>query len=88
MKSVQECWQTWETPEIVSQSVPQITVATEVYMRSPWTCIGEGRLGCGAMTTGKLKLKGQKMEAIGAMGPFDTFLQLTDKVPSDKSACP
>jgi hypothetical protein len=36
MKSVQECWQTWETPEIVSQSVPQITVATEVYMRSPW----------------------------------------------------
>jgi hypothetical protein len=35
MKSVQECWQTWETPEIVSQSVPQITVAAEVYMRSP-----------------------------------------------------
>jgi putative sterol carrier protein len=53
-----------------------------------WTCIGEGRLGCGAMTTGKLKFKGPKMEAIGAMGPFDTFLQLTGKVPSDKSACP
>ncbi|HSO83028.1 MAG TPA: hypothetical protein VLR48_10495 [Thiocapsa sp.] len=35
MKNVQEWPQTWETPEIVSQSVPQITVLSEVYMRSP-----------------------------------------------------
>jgi hypothetical protein len=35
MKNVQECWQTWKTPEIVFQSVSQITVVVEVYMRSP-----------------------------------------------------
>ncbi|CRI64426.1 conserved exported hypothetical protein [Thiocapsa sp. KS1] len=56
-----------------------------------WACMGEGRLGCGAMgamTTGKLKFKGPKMEAMGVMGPFDTFLQLTGKVAGDKSSCP
>jgi hypothetical protein len=35
LKSVQECSQTWEAPEIVSQNVPQITVLRKVYMRSP-----------------------------------------------------
>lgn len=56
-----------------------------------WTCMGEGKFGCGAMgamMTGKLKFKGPKGEAMGVMGPFDTFLQLTGKVPGDKSACP
>lgn len=55
-----------------------------------WTCMGEGRLGCGAMTTGKLKLKlnGPKMEAIGVMGPFDTVLQLTGKVPERQERLP
>jgi putative sterol carrier protein len=56
-----------------------------------WACMGEGKFGCGAMgamMTGKLKFKGPKGEAMGVMGPFDTFLQLTGKVPGDKSACP
>jgi putative sterol carrier protein len=42
----------------------------------------------GAMATGKLKFKGPKMEAMGVMGPFASFLELTGKVPSDRTACP
>ena len=56
-----------------------------------WTCMGEGKFGCGAlgaMITGKLKLEGPKGEARGVVSPFDTFLQLTGKIPGDKSACP
>jgi putative sterol carrier protein len=56
-----------------------------------WVCMGEGSFGCGAMgamMSGKLKFKGPKVEAMGVMGPFDTFLQLTGKVPGDKSSCP
>jgi putative sterol carrier protein len=56
-----------------------------------WICMGEGAFGCGAMgamMSGKLKFKGPKVEAMGVMGPFDTFLQLTGKVPGDKSSCP
>jgi putative sterol carrier protein len=56
-----------------------------------WTCMGEGKFGCGAMgamTTGKLKFKGPKMEAMGVIGPFDGFLVLTGKVTGDKGSCP
>jgi len=56
-----------------------------------WTCMGEGKFGCGAMgamMTGKLKFQGPKGEAMGVMGPFDGFLQMTGKVAGDKSACP
>jgi putative sterol carrier protein len=56
-----------------------------------WTCMGEGSFGCGAMgamTTGKLKFKGPKMEAMGVMGPFDSFLTMTGKVAGDKASCP
>ncbi len=56
-----------------------------------WVCMGKGSWGCGpmgAMATGKLKFKGPKMEAMGVMGPFAGFLELTGKVPSDRSACP
>jgi putative sterol carrier protein len=42
----------------------------------------------GAMMTGKLKFEGPKMEAMGVMGPFDSFLILTGKVPGDKASCP
>jgi putative sterol carrier protein len=42
----------------------------------------------GAMASGKLKFKGPKMEAMGVMGPFDSFLTMTGKVPGDKAACP
>ena len=56
-----------------------------------WTCMGEGKFGCGAMgamMTGKLNFKGPKGEAMGVMGPFDGFLLLTVKVAGDKSSCP
>jgi hypothetical protein len=51
MKNVQECWQTWETPDIVSTRMPQVTVKSEVYMRSPWVTSDQGgphaRFGAG-----------------------------------------
>lgn len=56
-----------------------------------WTCMGEGKFGCGAMgamTTGKLKFSGPKGEAMSVMGPFNDFLTLTGQVPGDKSSCP
>ena len=56
-----------------------------------WTCMGEGQFGCGAMgamMTGKLKFQGPKGKAMGVMGPFDSFLTMTGKVPGDKAACP
>ncbi len=56
-----------------------------------WACMGKGSFGCGAMgamMTGKLKFQGPKGEAMGVMGPFDSFLLLTGKVPGDTSACP
>ena len=56
-----------------------------------WTCMGKGPFGCGAtgaMTTGKLKFSGPKVEAMGVIGPFDSFLQMTGRIPSDKGASP
>ncbi len=56
-----------------------------------WTCMGEGKFGCGAMgamASGKLKFQGPKMEAMGVMGPFDKFLVMTGAVPGDKGTCP
>jgi putative sterol carrier protein len=56
-----------------------------------WTCMGEGKFGCGAMgamMSGKLQFKGPKGEAMGVMGPFDSFLVMTGKVPGDKATCP
>lgn len=56
-----------------------------------WKCMGEGSWGCGpmgAMATGKLKFDGPKGEAMSVMGPFEGFLLLTGKVPSDRASCP
>jgi len=55
-----------------------------------WTCMGKGTFGCGpmgAMASGKLKFKGPKLEAMGVMGPFKSFLKLTGKVGGDKGTC-
>lgn len=55
-----------------------------------WTCIGKAKFGCGAMgamSTGKLRFKGPKMEAMGVMGPFGSFLKLTGDIPGEKTAC-
>lgn len=55
-----------------------------------WTCMGEGKFGCGAMgamMSGKLKFKGPKVEAMKVMGPFENFLHLTGKVAGTKTEC-
>jgi putative sterol carrier protein len=55
-----------------------------------WTCMGEGKFGCGAMGamgTGKLKFTGPKLEAMKVMGPFENFLKLTGKVAGTKTEC-
>jgi len=71
----------------LNDSVDYLMYATD----EDWTCMGEGKFGCGAMGAmmpGKLKFKGPKSEAMGVMGPFDSFLVMTGKVPGDKAACP
>jgi len=55
-----------------------------------WTCIGAGKFGCGAMgamSTGKLKFTGPKLEAMGVMGPFGKFLRLTGEIGGEKTPC-
>lgn len=55
-----------------------------------WTCMGEGKFGCGAMgamMSGKLKFNGPKVEAMKVMTPFESFLKLTGKVAGTKTAC-
>jgi putative sterol carrier protein len=54
-----------------------------------WGEMGKGEYGpMRAMTFGRLKFSGPMMEAMGNMGPFENFLLLTGKVPSDSSTCP
>jgi len=48
-----------------------------------WKCMGKASFGCGAMgamMSGKLKFKGPKVEAMGVMGPFGSFLKLVGSV--------
>ncbi len=55
-----------------------------------WSCIGAGKFGCGAMgamSTGKLKFTGPKMEAMSVMEPFGAFLRLTGEIGGEKTAC-
>lgn len=53
-----------------------------------WTEMGRGDYGpMKAMMLGRLNFEGPKMEAMGNMGPFESFLLLVGKVASDK-ACP
>lgn len=54
-----------------------------------WEQMGKGEYGpMWAMMTFRLKFDGPYGEAMGNMGPFNNFLLLTGKVPSDKSSCP
>jgi putative sterol carrier protein len=56
-----------------------------------WVCMGAGNWGCGAMgamMTGKLKFDGPKGEAMGVIGPFDSFLLGTGKVAGVMKDCP
>ena len=54
-----------------------------------WVEMGRGDYGpMRAMMFGRLEFVGPKMEAMGNMGPFENFLRLVGKVPSDTKACP
>jgi putative sterol carrier protein len=75
------------TQQTLNKDVDYVMHATD----EDWTCMGEGKFGCGAMgamMTGKLKFEGPKGEAMGVMGPFDGFLTMTGTVPGDKAGCP
>jgi putative sterol carrier protein len=54
-----------------------------------WGEMGRGEYGpMRAMMFGRLEFAGPKMEAMGVMGPFESFLLLVGKVPGDTAACP
>ena len=54
-----------------------------------WREMGAGEYGpMRAMMFGRLNFKGPKMEAMGNMGPFESFLLLVGKVPGAWAACP
>ncbi|HET9821077.1 MAG TPA: SCP2 sterol-binding domain-containing protein [Burkholderiaceae bacterium] len=54
-----------------------------------WKEMGTGEYGpMRAMMFGRLNFEGPKMEAMGNMGPFGSFLLLVGKVPGDWGACP
>ncbi len=53
-----------------------------------WKEMGAGEYGpMRAMTFGRLKFEGPKVEAMRVMGPFEQFLLIPGKVPGDDS-CP
>ena len=54
-----------------------------------WIEMGKGEYGpMTAMFFQRLKFDGPMLEAMGNMGPFENFLLLGGKVPSDTGACP
>jgi putative sterol carrier protein len=54
-----------------------------------WIEMGKGEYGpMTAMMFGRLGFEGPRLEAMGNMGPFENFLLLVGKVPSDTGACP
>lgn len=54
-----------------------------------WLEMGKGDYGpMRAMMFGRLEFVGPKLEAMGNMGPFSSFLRLVGKVPSQASSCP
>jgi putative sterol carrier protein len=54
-----------------------------------WREMGAGDYGpMKAMMFGRLNFEGPKMEAMGNMGPFESFLLLVGKVPGDWGGCP
>ena len=54
-----------------------------------WQRMGAGQDGpMKAMSLGRLKFNGPKMEAMSNMGPFGAFLLLTGEVEADTQTCP
>ena len=56
---------------------------------SRWLEMGKGEYGpMRAMFFSRLRFDGPMGEAMGNMGPFESFLRLVGKVPGDISVCP
>ena len=54
-----------------------------------WGEMGRGEYGpMRAMLFGRLEFTGPKLEAMGVMEPFESFLLLVGKVPGETAACP
>ena len=54
-----------------------------------WIEMGRGEYGpMRAMMFGRLSFEGPMGEAMGNMGPFESFLLLVGKVPGDSATCP
>ena len=54
-----------------------------------WVEMGKGEYGpMRAMMLGRLGFTGPMVEAMGNMAPFENFLLLVGKVPSETKACP
>ena len=54
-----------------------------------WTEMGKGLYGpMRAMMFGRLRFDGPYGEAMGNMGPFESFLLLVGKVPGETASCP
>jgi putative sterol carrier protein len=54
-----------------------------------WQEMGRGEYGpMRAMMFGRLQFDGPTFEAMGNMGPFESFLLLVGKVPGDVAGCP
>jgi putative sterol carrier protein len=54
-----------------------------------WVEMGKGAYGpMRAMMFGRLSFEGPMGEAMGNMGPFESFLLLVGKVPGDTASCP
>lgn len=54
-----------------------------------WKEMGAGEYGpMKAMMFKRLEFDGPKFEAMGNMGPFESFLRLVGKVPGDWASCP
>jgi len=73
-----------------AQSTPDLKVDYVMHAETKrWTEMGNGEYGpMKGMMFGRLKFAGPYAEAMGVMGPFESFLLLVGKVPSDTAVCP
>ena len=75
-----------------AQAAPELDTDVEYAMTAEtrrWQEMGKGEYGpMKAMMFGRLSFDGPMGEAMGNMGPFESFLLLVGKVPGAVDACP
>ena len=73
------------TPDALDTDVDYLMTAKT----NRWVEMGKGEYGpMKAMFFGRLSFDGPMGEAMGNMGPFESFLRLVGKVPGDWASCP